>query len=87
MQIYIIRTVPATWHVHHNLQVVTEKALDTAASVLKRGGVVALPTDTIYGIAASVSSDEAIKKLYSIKGRKNHKPIAICVSDVQDISK
>lgn len=55
--------------------------------MLRNGGVIALPTDTIYGIAASVTSDEAIKKLYSIKGRHQNKPIAICVDQVQDISK
>ena len=64
-----------------------ERALEEASSVLRNGGVIALPTDTIYGIAASVSSDEAIKKLYSIKGRQQNKPIAICVSDIQDIRK
>lgn len=69
------------------LQVTIDSAVEKAASVLKSGGVVGLPTDTIYGIAASVSSDEAISKLYSIKGRQKNKPIAICVSDVQDINK
>lgn len=64
-----------------------DAALDRAAAVLKGGGVVALPTDTIYGIASSISSDDGIKRLYSIKGRLEHKPIAICVSEVHEISR
>ena len=38
-----------------------------AADILKSGGVIAVPTDTIYGIAALVQSAAAVKKLYDIK--------------------
>ena len=38
-----------------------------AAEILKSGGVIAVPTDTIYGIAALVQSAAAVKKLYDIK--------------------
>ena len=69
------------------LQGAVDIVLERVASVLKSGGVVALPTDTIYGIAACVNSDDGIKRLYSIKGRATNKPIAICVSEVRDISK
>ena len=69
------------------LQETVERALDRAKSVLQQGGVIALPTDTIYGIGALVTSDVAIKKLYSIKGRQKSKPIAICVGDIEDMSK
>ena len=73
--------------IYFALQATVDAALDSAALVLKTGGVVALPTDTIYGIAVCVNSDEGIKRLYSIKGRPENKPIAICVSDVHEISK
>ncbi len=55
--------------------------------MLNSGGVVALPTDTIYGIAASVNSVEGIERLYEIKGRNRGKPIAICVGDLDDVDK
>ncbi len=54
--------------------------------MLSSGGVVALPTDTIYGIAASVNSKRGIERLYEIKGRNRSKPIAICVSDLDDVN-
>ena len=55
--------------------------------MLRSGGVVALPTETVYGIAASIETSEGIERLYQIKGRKKAKPIAICLSEVDDIDK
>lgn len=60
-------------------------ALDEASSVLRQGGVIAVPTDTIYGIATSVLSDEGIDRVYSIKGRQEGKPIAICLNKVEEM--
>ena len=58
-----------------------------AASILRSGGVIALPTDTVYGIACLVDSSEAISKLYDIKERNLKNPIAICVAEVEDMEK
>lgn len=54
---------------------------------LKQGHVVAVPTDTIYGLACLAQNSEAIKKVYDIKGRNQQKPLAICVGEIQDIYK
>lgn len=59
-------------------------AVQLAAELLKAGHVIALPTDTIYGLACSANNPEAIKKLYDAKGRNEEKPVAICVSDYED---
>lgn len=56
-----------------------------AAKFLTEGRVVALPTDTVYGIAALVQDKGAVQKLYTIKGRNFSKPIAICVSEIRDV--
>lgn len=69
------------------LQGAIDVILERVTSVLKNGGVVALPTDTLYGIAACINSDDGIKRLYSIKGRAANKPIAICVNEVHEISR
>lgn len=53
-----------------------------AASFLKLNKVVAIPTDTVYGLAVNAASDEAVNKLYCLKKRDNSKPIAIFVSDI-----
>ena len=62
-------------------------SLKKAATVLKSDGVVALPTDTLYGVAALASSTEGIGKLYDLKRRDGNKPVAICVSSIADIHK
>lgn len=63
----------------------SSNAIQQAANLLGSGHVIALPTDTVYGLACSANNHEAIKKLYEIKGRNETKPIAICVPDVSDV--
>ena len=65
----------------------SEMVTDQCVRVLQRGGVIAVPTDTIYGIAASAINTEAIEKLYSIKVRDQMKPVAICVGKPTDVDK
>ena len=58
-----------------------------AAEVLNRGGVAVIPTDTVYGLAARPDFEEAVDRLYTIKGREAKKPIAILASDVEAIGR
>lgn len=51
--------------------------------VLDGGGVVALPTDTIYGLAASARDPEAVARVYGLKGRDFNKPLPIVVRDLE----
>ncbi|XP_022120736.2 yrdC domain-containing protein, mitochondrial [Pieris rapae] len=64
-----------------------EKSCARAAEYLAKGQVIAVPTDTIYGLACSANCRDAIKKLYLIKGRDSCKPVAICVNDIFDVRK
>ncbi|CAF2644371.1 unnamed protein product [Rotaria sp. Silwood2] len=59
--------------------------IDRCISILKNNGVIAVPTDTIYGLAALVNSEQAIRRLYEIKGRSFTKPLAMAVGYVDDI--
>ncbi|MBS3055400.1 MAG: threonylcarbamoyl-AMP synthase [Candidatus Aenigmarchaeota archaeon] len=61
----------------------TGTALTEAVEVLKNGGVIIYPTDTVYGMGADATSANAVKKIYRIKGRKSRKPLSICVSDLK----
>ncbi|XP_066539820.1 yrdC domain-containing protein, mitochondrial isoform X2 [Hoplias malabaricus] len=61
--------------------------LNSTVKALKDGQVVAVPTDTIYGLACLAQNSEAIKRVYDIKGRNGSKPLAICVGEIQDIYK
>ncbi|MDR3571885.1 MAG: L-threonylcarbamoyladenylate synthase [Candidatus Pacebacteria bacterium] len=62
-----------------NIQEVAAKA----ATVLESGGVILYPTDTLYGLGADAFSDEAVAKLYAIKGRDENKPIHCVVLDIE----
>jgi L-threonylcarbamoyladenylate synthase len=54
----------------------------TATKILKSGGVIAFPTETIYGIGASLKKPEAIKKIFKIKKRPRSKPLQILIANM-----
>lgn len=56
-----------------------------AANLLKRGGVVVIPTDTVYGLAAHPDFPDAVKRLYTIKGREEAKPIAFLAANKEAV--
>lgn len=58
----------------------SSESLKTAVLTIKSGGIIALATDTLYGIACDATNDSAVKKLYKIKERDSDKPISISVS-------
>lgn len=58
-----------------------EDGLEAAARVLNAGGVAVIPTDTVYGLAARPDCAEAVRRLYTIKGRAEQKPIALLAAD------
>jgi len=58
-----------------------------ACDVLRSDGVIAVPTDTVYGLATLAQSSSAIKQLYEIKGRCTDKPIAVSVAEVADVQR
>ncbi|KAF6017875.1 YRDC [Bugula neritina] len=62
---------------------------DLAAGItaLCSGGVIAVPTDTIYGLAASAQNEAAVQKIYDIKRRIESKPLAICVGNIDQVYK
>ena len=57
-------------------------ALARAAALLERGGLVAVPTETVYGLAADATAPEAIARIYAAKGRPSFNPLIAHVADV-----
>ncbi|WP_457572796.1 L-threonylcarbamoyladenylate synthase [Desulfolithobacter sp.] len=55
--------------------------------VLKRGGVICYPTDTMYGIGCDIFNQKAVKRVYQIKKRPKHKPFSFMCPDLKDIAK
>jgi len=57
-----------------------QKAIRRAAELLRAGEVVALPTETVYGLAANALDEKAVAKIFQIKGRPAHNPIIVHVA-------
>ncbi|MEK7555158.1 MAG: L-threonylcarbamoyladenylate synthase [Patescibacteria group bacterium] len=59
--------------------------IHAAARIIKKGGVVALPTETVYGLAANPFSIRATRKIFKIKGRSEKKPLLILIGNRNDV--
>ena len=62
-------------------------ALEEAAWILRAGGVVAAPTDTLYGIMVSALDASAVERVFEIKGRSPDAPLPLLVADAADIER
>ncbi len=58
-----------------------------AGNLLKNGEVVAIPTETVYGLAASAFSPDAVEKIFRAKGRPQDNPLIVHISDFDDLAK
>jgi L-threonylcarbamoyladenylate synthase len=58
-----------------------QRAVELASEMLRTGEVVALPTETVYGLAANALDPAAVAKIFQIKGRPSHNPVIVHVAD------
>ena len=58
-----------------------EEGIKRAGEVIKRGGLVAFPTETVYGLGANALDPEASEKIYSAKGRPSDNPLIVHIAD------
>jgi len=63
-----------------------EKHCAAAAEAIRAGGLVIIPTDTVYGIAADGSNKKALEKLIAVKGRPGNKPFSLLVADKEAVA-
>lgn len=66
----------------YNIQQLIEQGI----SILRRGGLVAYPTDTVYGLGAAMNHPQAIKRVYAAKNRPLNSPLPLLVADVSQIA-
>jgi L-threonylcarbamoyladenylate synthase len=65
------------------VQVVSTKDIDKVVRVLKEGGIVCAPTDTIYGLLADADNRKAVERLYELR-RPSGRPFIVLIPDVED---
>ncbi len=61
--------------------------LNIPANIIKNGGIVIFPTETVYGIGTNAFNEASIEKLYNLKKRPREKPLSLLVSDMDMINK
>lgn len=66
-------------------KILTEKEIKEAAFIIKRGGLVAFPTETVYGLGADALNPEAVAKVYEAKGRPSDNPMIVHIARASDI--
>lgn len=64
---------------------IEDKKLKEVASIIREGGIVIFPTETVYGIGVNGLNETAIKKLYEVKQRPINKPISLLVNSIEMI--
>lgn len=66
-------------------KILTEKDIKQAAEIIKSGGLVAFPTETVYGLGANALDPEAVAKVYEAKGRPSDNPMIVHIARASDI--
>lgn len=64
-----------------------KSSIITAVEILKKGGVIAYPTETFYGLGADAGNTKAVEKIYDIKGRDYKSPVSIIIGNSQDLTR
>jgi len=64
-----------------------KKLIEKAAEIIKKGGLVAFPTETVYGLGANALNRKAVRKIFEAKGRPRDNPLIIHIADKKEIYK
>ncbi len=68
-----------------NTELLNASQLDRAAEILRAGGLVALPTETVYGLGANGLDEKAVARIFEVKGRPQDNPLILHVSSAEEL--
>lgn len=63
----------------------SDENIKTAGEIIKNGGLVAFPTETVYGLGADALNEDAVSKIYKAKGRPSDNPLIVHIAEKEDI--
>ncbi|WP_022766264.1 L-threonylcarbamoyladenylate synthase [Butyrivibrio sp. XPD2006] len=69
----------------HNIDAAAKEILTKAGSIIREGGLVAFPTETVYGLGGDALNPESSKKIYAAKGRPSDNPLIVHVASMEDV--
>ena len=70
-----------------NISTCTESTLKDAATSLRSGNLVAFPTETVYGLGTDATNEQAVAKLYQVKGRPVDHPLIVHISSIENLDR
>jgi L-threonylcarbamoyladenylate synthase len=65
---------------------VVQREIERGVKILRKGGVIAFPTDTVYGLGADAFNSTAVERIYEIKDRAKHKQLPLLIADVEQLT-
>ena len=65
---------------------ILQRETEQGVEILKRGGVIAFPTDTVYGLGADAFNAAAVERIYRIKGRPRHRQLPLLIAGVEQLA-
>jgi L-threonylcarbamoyladenylate synthase len=74
-------------NIYSNIYKPTNNNLNKAKVAIEKGDVVAIPTETVYGLAANAYNTKAVKKIFSLKKRPSNNPLIIHFKNIEQIKK
>ena len=63
-----------------------QEQVERGIKILKAGGIVAFPTDTVYGLGADALNSKAVERIYAVKKRPRHLPLPLLIGDMSQLS-
>jgi len=66
---------------------ISDEEIERAGALLKAGGVVVFPMDTVYGVGADASNEGAVARIYAVKGRPADRPLQLSLADPEDLQR
>ncbi len=65
---------------------VSQREIQRGVEILQKGGLIAFPTDTVYGLGADAYNTSAIERIYEIKGRPRHQQFPLLIADMRQLA-
>ena len=65
---------------------VSQREIENGVRILKKGGVIAFPTDTVYGLGADAFNSSAVERIYEIKTRPRHQQLPLLIADTSQLT-
>jgi L-threonylcarbamoyladenylate synthase len=65
---------------------ILQRGIEKGVKILQKGGVIAFPTDTVYGLGADAFNATAVERIYEIKNRPKHRQLPLLIADVEQLT-